>query len=373
MAISKVIRPVSDIKVGIKGEGSFGNGLADDTAFRQLPIVQVQKPVFNTFRESRLLSGRGLVKHKNDTIVNNRGGTVTMPFEFVATPKLLAQHLALCLQEHSESGSYKHLFEVGGQGSETAQIGGSPTNNIPHTVNIAYYPQSSGGTRIVGACVSDMAINLDYGTNGGLMTVSGNYFSGFSNPVAGGTKLETDFNGAWAAPETTGYYNICDMSTKTLGVDDYNDNDDDDAADADAERDIVLKSLSFNLSNGVNRVGHNTNGDAEMYALPEYQISGSMSIKMDDNFDYTAGTNIIQDFLDGDTMKLKVNIGDGTLSSVGEANIVANIQYTGDPAQDLSENGIFHSLSFECVDAGTGDGTEAFQIELFNGESQSAW
>ena len=151
------------------------------------------------------------------------------------------------------------------------------------------------------------------------------------------------------------------MSTKTLGVDDASAND------------LVLKSLSFNLANGVNRVGHNSNGDAEMYALPEYAISGSMSIKMDDNFDYTAGTNVIQDFLDGDTMKLKINIGDGTLTSVGEANIVANIQYTGDPAQDLSEGGIFHNLSFECVDAGTGDETEAFQIELFNGESQSAW
>tara|TARA_R100000005_G_scaffold41564_1_gene19534 strand:- start:1652 stop:2737 length:1086 start_codon:yes stop_codon:yes gene_type:complete len=361
MAISKVIRPVSDVKVGIKGEGSFGNGLADDTAFRQLPIVQVQKPTFNTFRESRLLSGRGLVRHKDDTIINNRGGTVTMPFEFIATPKLLAQHLAACLQEHSESGTYKHLYEVGGQGSETGQIGGTVSNNIPHTFNIAYYPHASAGTRIVGAMVSDMAINLDYGTNGGLMTVSGNYYSGFSNPVAGGTKLETDFNGSWVAPETTGYYNICDMSTKTLGVDDASAND------------LVLKSLSFNLANGVNRVGHNSNGDAEMYALPEYAISGSMSIKMDDNFDYTAGTNVIQDFLDGDTMKLKINIGDGTLTSVGEANIVANIQYTGDPAQDLSEGGIFHNLSFECVDAGTGDETEAFQIELFNGESQSAW
>tara|TARA_Y100001963_G_scaffold20437_1_gene26094 strand:+ start:1767 stop:2852 length:1086 start_codon:yes stop_codon:yes gene_type:complete len=361
MAISKVIRPVSDVKVGIKGEGSFGNGLADDTAFRQLPIVQVQKPTFNTFRESRLLSGRGLVKHKDDTIVNNRGGTVTMPFEFIATPKLLAQHLAACLQEHSESGTYKHLYEVGGQGSETGQIGGSVSNNIPHTFNIAYYPHASAGTRIVGAMVSDMTINLDYGTNGGLMTVSGNYFSGFSNPVAGGTKLETDFNGSWVAPETTGYYNICDMSTKTLGVDDASAND------------LVLKSLSLNLANGVNRVGHNSNGDAEMYALPEYAISGSMTIKMDDNFDYTAGTNVIQDFLDGDTMKLKINIGDGTLDAVGEANIVANIQYTGDPAQDISENGIFHNLSFECVDAGTGDENEAFQIELFNGESQSAW
>ena len=365
MAISKVIRPISDVRVGIKAESSFGAGLDNDgtdgTAYRQLPVVQVQKPTFNVTRESRLLSGRGLVKHKDDTIINTRGGTVTMPFDCIATPKLLAQHLALVLQEHSESGSYKHLFEVGGQGSETAQIGGTISNNIPHTVNLAYYAQASGGTRISGAMVSDLALSLDYGTNGGFMTMSGNYFSGFSNPLAAGTSLETDFTLAnWTAPEATGYYNIGDMSTKTL------------VSDGSA-KDLVLKSMNLNIANGVNRVGFNTNGDAEMYSIPEYTITGDMTIKLDDNFDYTSGANVVQDFLDGDTLPLAINIGDGTLSSVGEANIQMNIQYTGDPGQDISENGIFHTLAFECVSTGASDNNEAFEIQIFNGESQSAW
>ena len=357
MAISKVIRPISDVRVGIKAESSFGAGLDNDgtdgTAYRQLPVVQVQKPTFNITRESRLLSGRGLVKHKDDTIINTRGGTVTMPFECIATPKLLAQHLALVLQEHSESGSYKHLFEVGGQGSEVAQIGGTISNNIPHSVNLAYYPQASGGTRISGAVVSDLALSLDYGTNGGYMTMSGNYFSGFSNPLAGATSLETDFNLAnWTAPEATGYYNIGDMSTKTLTSDG-------------SAKDLVLKSMNLNIANGVNRVGFNSNGDAELYAIPEYTITGDITVKMDDNFDYTSGANVLQDFLDGDTLAVAINIG--------ELNMQMNIQYTGDPAQDISENGIFHTLAFECVDIGTSDNNEALEIELFNGESQSAW
>ena len=367
MAISKVIRPISDVRVGIKAEtdGNFGAGLDNDgtdgTAYRQLPVVQVQKPTFNVTRESRLLSGRGLVKHEDDSVINTRGGTITMPFECIATPKLLAQHLALVLQEHSESGSYKHLFEVGGQGAETAQIGGATSGNIPHTVNLAYYAQASGGTRISGAMVSDLALSLDYGTNGGFMTMSGNYFSGFSNPLAAGTSLETDFTLAnWTAPEATGYYNIGDMSTKTL------------VSDGSA-KDLVLKSMNLNIANGVNRVGFNTNGDAEMYSIPEYTITGDMTIKLDDNFDYTSGANVVQDFLDGDTLAVAINIGDGTLSSVGELNMQMNIQYTGDPAQDISENGIFHTLAFECVDIGTSDNNEALEIELFNGESQSAW
>ena len=365
MAISKVIRPISDVRVGILGESSFGVGIDNDgtdgTAYRQLPVMQVTKPTFNVTRESRLLSGRGLVKHKDDTIINTRGGTVTMPFECIATPKLLAQHLALVLQEHSESGSYKHLYEVGGQGAEVAQVGGTISDNIPHSVQVAYYPQASGGTRISGAVVSDLALSLDYGTNGGYMTMSGNYFSGFSNPLAGATSLETDFTLAnWTAPEATGYYNIGDMSTKTLTSDG-------------SAKDLVLKSMNLNIANGVNRVGFNSNGDAELYAIPEYTITGDITVKMDDNFDYTSGANVLQDFLDGDTLAVAINIGDGTLSSVGELNMQMNIQYTGDPAQDISENGIFHTLAFECVDIGTSDNNEALEIELFNGESQSAW
>ena len=69
-------------------------------------------------------------------------------------------------------------------------------------------------------------------------------------------------------------------------------------------------------------------------------------------------------------MSLALKWGDGTVSSAGEMNILAEIQYTGDPAQDISENGIFHTLPFECVQNSS---TEALKIELFNGESQSAW
>ena len=366
MAISTTNLPISNVKVGIKAEtdGNFGNGLDTDgndgTNYRQLPIVQPTKPTFNITRESRLLSGRGLVKHADDTILNTRGGTVTMPFEMIATPKLLAQHLALVAQEHSESGSYVHLTEIGGQGTQISAIGGALTNNIPHTVNLAYYPAAGEGIKVTGVMCSDLTLSMDYGTNGGFMTMSGNYFSGFSNPVSTGSVLEQTFNGSWVAPETTGYYNIGDLSTKTLTVDGAN-------------MDVVLKNFSVSISNGVNRVGFNSNGDAEAYSIPEYTVTGSMTIKYDANADYGAGENVIQDFLDGDTLAIAVNIGDGTVSSVGEANIAMNVQYTGDPTQDISENGIFHSLAFEGVTTGASDTNEALQISVFNGESQSAW
>ena len=365
MAISKTVLPISDVKVGIKAEDGGGNGFGagidasgnDGTAYRQLNLVQATKPTFNIMRESRLLSGRGLVKHASDTIINTRGGTVTMPFEMLATPKLLAQHLALTCQEHSESGSYKHLFEIGGQGSPQSAIGGTESDNIPHTVNLAYYPAAAEGIKVTGVMCSDLTLNLEAGS---FMSMSGNYFSGFSNPVSTGSCLEQTFDGSWVAPETA-YFNANDISTKTLTSDDG------------ANQDLIMKNFSITIANGVNRVGSNTNGDAEIYACPEYNVTGSITVKYDANFDYGATRNVIQDFLDGDTLPLNIKIGDGTLSSVGEANIFANIQYTGDPGQDISENGIFHTFEFECLQTGASDTNEAFQIELFNGESQSAW
>ena len=44
-------------------------------------------------------------------------------------------------------------------------------------------------------------------------------------------------------------------------------------------------------------------------------------------------------------------------------NILAEVQFTGDPAQDISENGIFWTIPFECVQNSS---TEALKISLFS-------
>ena len=366
MADARVL-PISNVKVGIKAEDGGGNGFgagidqsgADGTAYRQLNVVQATKPTFNVTRESRLLSGRGSVKNAADTIIQAQGGTVTMPFDMVATPKLLSQHLALVGQEHSESGSGgSEVHETQFDGSSNAvSVGGTESNNIPHTVNLAYYPAAAEGIKITGVMCSDLSLSLDYGTNGGNMNMSGNYFSGFSNQFETASCLEQTFDGSWVAPATD-YWNIGAITTKTLDV------------EANATQPLVLKNFSLNISNGVNRIGFDSNGNAEAYAIPEYVITGSITIKYDDEFDYGAANNVLQDFFDGDTLSLALKWGDGTPSSAGEMNILAECQYTGDPSQDISENGIFHTLPFECVQNST---TEALKITQFVGESQADW
>ena len=360
MADTRVVA-ANSIYYGLKAETSFGVGIDvsgdDGTAYLTQPVVQAQKPVFNIQRESRLLSGRGSVKNAADTIINLRGGTVTMPFEMLATPRTLAQHMFLVGQENGQSGSIAHEMEIDGS-SNADSIGGTISSGIPHSCNLAYYGMGAAeGIKVCGVICSDVTISGDIAANNGLLSLSGNYFSGFSNPLSTSTVLEQTFNGTWVAREAV-YFSVLDADTRTLDV------------EGNATQTFIMKSFNFNISNSVNRVGFDTNGNAEVYVFPEYIITGDISIKWDDEFDYGAANNVIQDFLDGDTLSLAINIGDGTPSAEGECNIAAEIQYTGDPGQDISESGIFHTLAFECVQNSS---TEAFKITTFKNEAVTVW
>ena len=360
MADTRVVA-ANSVYYGLKAETSFGVALDssgnDGTAYLTQPVVQAQKPVFNIQRESRLLSGRGSVKNAADTVINLRGGTVTMPFEMLATPRTLAQHMLLVGQESGTSGSTLHEMEVDGS-SNADSIGGTISSGIPHSCNLAYYGMGAAeGIKVCGVVCSDVTISGDIASNNGLVTMSGNYFSGFSNPLSTSTVLEQTFDGTWVAREST-YFNILDADTRTLDV------------EGNATQTFIMKSFNLNISNGINRVGFDTNGNAEVYVFPEYVITGDLTIKWDDEFDYGAANNVIQDFLDGDTLSLNIIIGDSAPNAEGEMEIDAEIQYTGDPGQDISESGIFHTLAFECVQNSS---TEAFKIHTFKNEAVTAW
>jgi len=371
-AVSATVLAPSTPRVGILGETSYGVSLdssgADGKNYRKLPVVQAVPPTISRVRESRLLSGAGLVKKSTDTFIaaSGRGGTVTMPFDMLATPKLTSQMLGLVCQEASHSSSVI-THEIGGQGSMLSAVGGTISSQIPHTVQLAYDTGTAGeGIRINGCLLSDLTMTMASGSNNNQMSLSGNFYSGHSFMNTGNSQttsaVEQDFSGgSWVAPETT-YFSMNDISAKFLTVDD----------DTDGST-LVFNNFSLSISNGANRSsGGNSDGDAEYIALPEYAVTGSISIKYDANFDYGGGMNVLQDFLAGSTETLTIKIGDGTVSAVGEMNIVLNVQYT-EVGQDLSESGIFHTLGFEGVSTGTGDGNEAVQITNYAGEAITAW
>ena len=356
MAIDQTVIPISDVKLGIKAETTFGTLLDSDgtntVAFRQLPVVQATKPTFNITRESRLLSGRGTVKNAADTIITNKLGTVTCPFDFVATPELLLEHLAMVTNTYNADGSDKYTVEVDGSNNSTS-IGGSISSAVPHTVNLAYYPAASQGITVPGCTVSDLNITGDYGTNGGNLNMSGNYFSGFSNIFSSsgtGSLLEDNYTGTWVEPDAGQFFSMGNIGGRALEIDG-------------SSQDVILKSFSLNIANGVNRLGADSKSGAEAYSFPEYVVTGDVTVKYDGEAGLSAGENVVQSFIDGQTCTLTLTFGDGTPSSTGEMNILAECQFTGDPTQDISENGIFWTIPFECVQNSS---TEALKISLFS-------
>ena len=356
MSIDQTVIPISDVKLGIKAETTFGTLLDSDgtntVAFRQLPVVQATKPTFNITRESRLLSGRGTVKNAADTIITNKLGTVTCPFDFVATPELLLEHLVMVTQTYNADGSDKYTVEVDGSNNNTS-IGGTISSALPHSVNLAYYPAASQGITVPGCVVSDMTLSGDLSNNGGNLNMSGNYFSGFSNIFSSsgtGSLLEDNYTGTWVEPDAGQFFSMGNIGGRALEIDG-------------SSQDIILKSFSLNIANGVNRLGADSKSGAEAYSFPEYVVTGDVTVKYDGEAGLSAGENVVQSFMDGQTCTLTLTFGDGTPSSTGEMNILAECQFTGDPTQDISENGIFWTIPFECVQNSS---TEALKISLFS-------
>ena len=242
--------------------------------------------------------------------------------------------------------------EVDGSNNNKS-IGGNISGGLPHSVNLAYFPAASQGITIPGCVVSDMTITGDLGANGGNLSMSGNYFSGFSNIFSSsgsGCLLEDNYTGTWVEPDAGQFFNMGNIGAKQLEVDG-------------SAQDLILKSFNLNIANGVNRVGSDAKGGAEAYVFPEYVVTGDITVKYDGEVGLSAGENVVQSFIDGNTCNLNLQFGDSTPSSTGEMIILAEVQFTGDPTQDISENGIFWTIPFECVQNGS---DEALEISLFS-------
>jgi len=361
MATSYDVRHAQDAQLGIKHETTFGTGLdvsgADSTAYRRLPMATVSKPTFNFQRESRMLSGRGSIKDAGDTLLITKGGTVTVPFDFIATPELLLQHLVMVGQEFNSQGS--NVYDVEFDGSSNLQsLGGSVSSGLPHTVNLAYMPNSAGaadGIKVVGALCSDLSIKGDYGTNSGCITMSGNYWSGFSHiqeDNGAGTRSQVDFTGTWVDPDENVFIHMADLKTKTLEI------------EAGSALEMIVKGFELNIANNVAAIGGTAAGNPEMYTMPQFDITGSLSVKHDANFDLGSATNVLSSYINKNTMGLSLNFGDDTVSTVGEMNIAAEIQITGDPTLENSDQGQFWNLPFECLNVSGGN--EALKIDIFS-------
>ena len=375
MAVSGKVYSKSDFSVGIKNKNAtaFETAAANDTAYELLPVINVSAPVLNLVESGEIRSNNaGMIELDTDQFRTTKGGFITMDFEVPAERDMIVRMLANVLQDHGESGSgpYVHTIQAtSGAALARPDFTGSSTAGVPSIFDIGlYYPESAQDKMLTSAVIQSLTMNFDMAD--GRCLLSGTFYSG----MASSSKflVEQTLSANSAAPTL--------MSTSPTQIESYFDVKKLDV-DGQTLEDIVITAVSFTFENNVARVGRDSNGDAESYAfgIPSVNITGELSIMYDGNVNFEATRNILIDFLgdgtSGTRATLKLQQGDGTVSTAGEMNIECEIYSTAVNLDPNADTGAVITIPFKVVQptsSGAASGT-AFKFEYADSTPSSGW
>ena len=382
MAVSGKVYSKSDFSVGIKKKivnGSsvlFSTEAKDDAAYELLPVINVSAPVLNLVESGEIRSNNaGMLELDTDQFRTTKGGFITMDFEVPAEQDMIVRMLANMLQDHTcdESGSAPFIHTIQSTSGAALTRPDFTANSVTSGENIGipcmfdiglYYPESAQDKMITSAVLQSLTMNFDM--TDGRCLLSGTFYSGMTS--ASKFLVEQTLSANSAAPTL--------MSTSPTQIESYFDTKKLDV-DGTSLADMVITGVSFTFENNVARVGRDSNGDAESYAfgIPSVNITGEISLMYDANFDFGSGGNVLQDFISGNTATLKLQQGDGTVSTAGEMNIECEIYSTAVNLDPNADTGAVITIPFKVVQptsSGAASGT-AFKFEYADSTPSSGW
>ena len=377
MAISSKVYGKSQYAIGIKQKDAtaFETAGATDTAYQLLPVINVSAPVLNLVESGEIRSNNaGMIETDFDQFRSRKGGFVTLDFEVPAERAGLVRLLANVLQDHSQSGSnpYVHTIEASSSNAlsrpDLSSSASASSVGIPSLFDIGLYGPATGEDKIMtSATLQSLTMNFDM-TDGRLL-LNGTFYSGFAS--------STGFLVGQTLSYTSGLDTITDpvlMSTSPTQIESYFDTKQFDVNGV--ATDAIITAVSFTFENNVARVGRDANGDAEAYAfgVPSVNITGEISFMYDGNYNDGAN-NVLQDFLDGTPATLTLQQGDGTVSSVGEMNITAEVYSTAVNYDLNADTGAIITIPFKVIQptsSGAVSGT-AFKFEFCDAVTNSSW
>jgi len=261
------------------------------------------------------------VLRPTDHVKIYKGGTFTWSFDdLVIENEALLQ---LLLQLVTEDTSPAATVVIQGDQGTVAYEQGATTGEYACVVISS--PDTSHDRLMHSAILQELTLSMDPGTNGGRLTASGSFFSGYQ-PVINAESTSAD---ATAADKS---YSFFDCTTTQLASDD-----------------VVMNNFSLTISNPAVRVGYETvnsiAGEPCAYNRGgQISVSGSLSTKLDDN----TAQIITEEFLVG--VSANISIGDGSALDFD----IPTAKYTGH-SNSITESGVFVELPFIA----TADGSNA--------------
>jgi hypothetical protein len=258
MAIVGTVAGGHESKWGFVAEATFG-GAADDTAnYTEFcgPIPSVDSGLF---RDNTVKGGDGRMRDAANDFVGDEGGLRVISFsDLIVRLRDLPDLLYLVCQNVSEA--------VGTPFEKTYTLSTSTTQpnfaaDAGYFCQIGIFDTIAAYHRNFRSCIlRTLTLSADL-SGDGMLRASGEFISGFTQSTA-----ET-MTGSWAG-NAHNLFNFNKPTAKKIGG-----------------NDIVLFGFDLTINNNAVRVGSDSNGDAETYALATtetgYDISGNMKVKYD--------------------------------------------------------------------------------------------
>ena len=261
------------------------------------------------------------VLRPTDHIKTYKGVTLTWTFDnLIVENEALLQ---LLLQLVSEDSSPEGTAAIAGNQGTVAYEQGATTGE--YACLVLSSPDADKDRLMHSAILQELTLSMSPDNNGGLLTASGTFWSGYQ-PVVGAEGSSAD---ATAVNWTKGFF---DCTTSQVGGDD-----------------VVMSSFELTISNPATRVGYETvnsiAGEPCAYMRGgQISVTGSVSVKLDDN----VAQILTEDFLVGTSAN--ISIGDGSAIDFD----IPTAKYTGH-SHTNTDSGVFVELPF----MGTADGSNA--------------
>ena len=261
------------------------------------------------------------VLRPTDHIKTYKGGTFTWSFSdlVIESEAVLQLLLQLVSEDDSPAGT---VAITGNQGTVLYEQGATTGE---YACVVLSSPDTDKDRLLHSAILTELTLSMEPGTNGGLLTASGTFWSGYQ-PVIGAEGTSAD---STAVDYTKGFF---DCTTSQIGGDD-----------------VVVNNFELTISNPANRVGYETvnsiAGEPCAYNRGgQISVTGTVGVKLDDN----VAQVITEDFLVGTSAN--VSFGDGSALDFD----IPTAKYTGHTHTN-TDSGVFVELPF----MGTADGSGA--------------
>ena len=306
MAIVGTIYSGTESKWGYVKEATFGTPIGIDQVFYvpEGPIPSVDYGVTRDGLTPKFNGAR--IPSDSNIYYSQTGGVRVISFSDMIVRRLDLCHLMYAVAQanfdaEAAATPYTKVFKflpTITQGDFTAAYNAATNRRMFYSIGI--WDPIASYMRLFTSCIlRSLTLSADLLGGDGRLRAAGEWVSGFAATTT------ANFSGAWAY-NAQNYYNFNAMSTKQVGA-----------------ADIVLYGFSVTLANGATRIGGNTTGYAESFALPAYSVTGTLTVKYD-----TAVQAIIADSLAGTGRAIQLAVG--TAAAAGHFDMTFNDCFFGD-------------------------------------------